>query len=108
MRPIATAGLLLILTLPHAEASTRWDLLHWCRSEQPLDQARCEGMLQAALDLTTHPDFTTEKHCFPAEITLPGLRNELVSWLEENRVAPEKSGLALLARGISDRYPCPR
>jgi hypothetical protein len=101
----------LVLALPWAgtaEASNRWNVLRWCTANTHADNARCEGFLSAAVDLRTSDDFSGSKSCFLPSIRLHDVRKEVVSWLKENKTASEKSGLALVARAIRERFPCPK
>ncbi len=101
---------LLLITLcwaGTAQASNRWDVLRWCTTNTPADIARCEGFLSAAVDLRISDDFAAPKSCFLPGVRLSDIRLEVVTWLKENRTAPEKSGLALVARAIQERFPCP-
>jgi hypothetical protein len=102
--------LALLFTLPWGEtahASNRWDVLRWCAAATQEDAARCEGFLNAALDMRTHDDFPGPKSCFLPSTRLPQVREEVIAWLKENKGAPEQSGLALVARAIKERFPCP-
>lgn len=90
-----------------AQATGRWDVLRWCTTNTPADIARCEGFLNAAIDLRTSDDFSGPKSCFAPHMHLVDVRLEVVAWLKENKIASEKSGLALVARAIRERFPCP-
>ena len=106
-RTISAVLLLTLLWAGTTQASNRWDVLKWCTENTQSDIARCEGFLSAAVDLTTSDDFSGSKSCFLPSTRLPDVRLEVIAWLKENKIAPEKSGLALVARAIQERYPCP-
>ncbi|MEH6627784.1 MAG: Rap1a/Tai family immunity protein [Motiliproteus sp.] len=101
--------LTLLTTLPwgqSAQASGRWDILQWCSASNPEDAARCEGFLNAAIDMRTSDDFPGPKSCFTPSTRLPHVREQVLIWLKQNKVASEQSGLALVARAIKEQYPC--
>ncbi len=99
--------LLTLLWVGTTQASNRWDVLRWCTTSTQADVARCEGFLSAAVDLKTSDDFSNTKSCFLPGTRLPDVRLAVVAWLKENETVPEKSGLALVARAIEERFPCP-
>ena len=88
-------------------ATNRWDILKWCAEATSEDAAQCGGFLSAAIDLRTHDDFPGPKSCFLPDARLSDVRIEVVAWLKKNRVVAEQSGLALVARAIKERVPCP-
>jgi len=104
------ALLLALLWLTPVEASSRWDILRWCSAETAADAGRCEGILGAALDLTTHADFAAEPPtpalCFAPGLTLLQLRATVVAWLRDNPIAEQRSGLALVRRAIQTEFGC--
>ena len=89
-----------------AKASNRWDVLRWCTTNTPADIARCEGFLTAAVDLRVSDDFSGPKSCFLPSMRMSHVRLQVIAWLKKNKAAPEKSGLALVARAIQERFPC--
>ena len=105
-RKVLLALCLILFCGQAAHASNRWDVLKWCTATTPADNARCEGFLSAAIDVTTSDDFPGPKSCFHPNTRLPHVRNEVVAWLKENKIAPEQSGLALVSRAIKERFPC--
>lgn len=105
--PYIAVAVLTVLWLATTEASNRWDVLRWCTTNTPADVARCEGLLSAAVDLRTSDDFSGTKSCFLPDTNLADVREEVVAWLKNDRTAPEKSGLGLVARALQERFPCP-
>jgi len=101
---------ILLLALPWvgiAQASDRWDILRWCTTNTKEDIARCEGFLSAAVDLRISDDFSGgPKSCFLPSTRLSDVRLEVIVWLKGNSTVREKSGLALVARAIQERFPC--
>lgn len=106
-RTLFAIALLSLFLLGTAQASNRWDVLQWCTTNTQAEIARCDGFLNAAVDLRTSDDFAGAKSCFLPGTRLPDIRLEVIAWLKENKTVPEKSGLALVARAIRERFPCP-
>ena len=105
-RTLLTLLLVTLFWVGTAQASNRWDVLRWCTSNTQADIAQCEGFLSAAIDLRTSDDFSGQKSCFLPSMRLYDVRLEVIVWLKENKTVPEKSGLALVARAIQERFPC--
>ena len=97
-----------LLWINPAQSSNRWEVLTWCTENTPADIARCNGFLMAALDLSVSDDFSGPKSCFYPSTRLTDVRMEVIEWLKGNKTAAEKSGLALVARAIHERFPCPK
>ena len=95
-----------LLWVSITQASNRWDILKWCMTNTPTEIARCEGFLNAAVDLQTSDEFSGPRSCFASHLRLSKIRLEVVAWLKENKTAPQKSGLALVSRAIHERFPC--
>ena len=106
VRMLSPILLVTLLWVSNAQASNRWDVLRWCTTNTPADIARCEGFLNAAVDLRSSDDFAGSKSCFAPNVSLLDIRREVVAWLKENKTAPQKSGLALVSRAIHERFPC--
>ena len=96
VRKVLAVFLITLLWVGNAQASNRWDVLRWCTTNTPTEIARCEGFLNAAVDLRTSDEFSAPGSCLA-----------VVAWLTENKTAAEKSGLALVSRAIRERFPCP-
>jgi len=107
IRTILAVLLLTLLWVGIAQASNRWEILRWCTANTQADIARCEGFLSAAVDLRISDDFSGPKSCFLPSASLSDVRLEVIAWLKENKTVPEKSGLALVARAIQERFTCP-
>ena len=107
VRTILVVLLLTMLCVGTAQASSRWDVLRWCTTNTKAEIARCDGFLNAAVDLRTSDDFSGTKSCFLPSVRLSDVRIVVIAWLKENRTVPEKSGLALVARAIQEQFPCP-
>lgn len=106
VRNYLAALMLTLLCMSNTQASNRWDVLKWCTTNTPTEIARCDGFLNAAVDLRSSGDFAGSRSCFAPHLRLADIRNEVVAWLRENKTTPEKSGLALVSRAILERFPC--
>ena len=108
VRKLLAVFLITLLWVGNAQASNRWDVLRWCTTNTPTEIARCEGFLNAAVDLRSSDEFAGPRPCFAPQTRLSKIRVEVVAWLKENKTAREKSGLALVSRAIQERFSCIR
>ena len=108
IRIILTIMIFTLLWLSPAQSSNRWEVLKWCTENTQADISRCNGFLYAALDLSVSDDFSGPRSCFYPSTHLSDVRVAVIEWLKDNKTASEKSGLALVARAIHERFPCPK
>lgn len=86
----------------------RADLEKWCQRGSAAAVGRCYGYLRATADVLASDSIDGVRACLPRDTELPEMHRLLSEWLNTHPATMTTSAMGLVARALSERYPCPK